>query len=437
MDDYCQSDPNTTPAIITITPDTTGVFSITPGITFVNNKTGEIDISRSIPGQYLIRFGLGGICEEEAKDTININSVDNPDFVYGNNGAICYSENDSSYTPLSIATPGGLFTARPDSINAPDTLFFKNDTTGAINVAISDPGDYRVTYTTGGQCPDDTTKLVRLNDKPEVGTINVEPGLAVCDSELVNFSLLGNPGGSVSYYLNNNFQIQSSVWDFDGFVENDTVSVVVENIFGCSDTAFVVMTITPKPVMQYQQPLRTVLTGADPISIGVGTDLDLTSITWTALTGDSISVDSVSGVTGLLNAFEFETLTNIIHLQSDYIPDSIVYIFLPESRGCVGAFDTIVFNVNPNQFPIFVPEVFTPDGNGFNDTWKIQWRSDLNAADYLIDVYNPSGGRVYQMTPIKSDWNGENLPDGVYWWVLKNITTSEVVLAGGVTIRRR
>ncbi|MEM0998241.1 MAG: gliding motility-associated C-terminal domain-containing protein, partial [Bacteroidota bacterium] len=75
--------------------------------------------------------------------------------------------------------------------------------------------------------------------------------------------------------------------------------------------------------------------------------------------------------------------------------------------------------------------------DGANDTWLIQWRGDLSPENYVIDVYNPGGGRVYQMNPIISTWTGENLPDGVYWWVLKDLMTGEVILAGGVTIRRR
>jgi gliding motility-associated-like protein len=433
-DTFCRAE-DTVSAIITASVQPpSGLFVNTPGLTYLNDTTGLIALNQTVPGQYNIQYGLTGICNESASTQIFVSDAPSAFFEYNNNGAICYSDADSSFAPLSLVTPGGHFSWTSQA--ASDTLVFANDTTGEINVALSNPGFYNVTYTTNELCEDTYSSTLRVNEQPDVGDIVVTPGTAVCDSQRVEFTLAGTPGGAVSYFLNSQPVINSSIWEFDAFNEGDTVSVVVQNTFGCSDTSFVVMTITPKPeVIVRQRP--DVLTGADPIIIELGPTLPVSTIFWDVITGDSISVDSTSGQTALLNTGEFETLTNNINLESDYIPDSIVYRYRAVSRGCVGDLDSLVIYVNPNQFPVFIPEVFTPNGDGANDTWLIQWRGDLNAENYVIDVYNPGGGRVYQMTPITSDWTGENLPDGVYWWVLKNLQTGETELAGGVTIRRR
>lgn len=434
QDTFCQSVDSIIPIITSSSGSPQGQFANSPGITFNNDSLGIIAVNRSGTGQFVIQYELDGICAEVATTDLFISPDDDSLFAYGNNGAICYSSSDSSLLPSTVPNSTGIYSATSNQASL--NLVFVDSTTGEINVAASQPGVYQVTYNSTGICPSSFTSTVRVNDQPEVGTIMVLPGTAVCDSQDVDFSLAGTPGGTVYYYLNGILQTQSSVWAYNSFQEGDSVAVVVENTFGCADTASVIMTITTKPAVRIRQ-RPGVLTGADPIEIQVGPNLDNTTINWYVTTGDSISVDSSSGSTAELDINGFETLTNNILLESDYIPDSIIYYFQAESRGCIGDLDSIIIYVNPNQFPIFVPEVFTPDGNGLNDTWKIQWSSDLLPEDYIINVYNPSGGRVYQMVGLIDTWDGETLPDGVYWWVLKNQVTSETILAGGVTIRRR
>jgi gliding motility-associated-like protein len=430
---YCQS-VDSIKAIIAGTGTPIGQFANSPGITFTNDSLGVIAVNQSGTGQYVIQFERDGFCAEVVTTNLLISPDDDSLFAYGNNGAICYSTSDSSLSPSLPPSSTGVYSAT--SGQASLNLVFADSITGEINVAASNPGVYQITYNSTGICPSSYTSTLRINDQPVVGGIDVQPGTSVCDSQDVDFSLIGTPGGTVFYYLNGILQTQSSVWAYNSFLEGDSVAVVVENTFGCADTASVIMTITTKPAVRIRQ-RPGVLTGSDPIEIEVGPNLDNTIINWFVTTGDSIAVDSSNGETLELDVDEFQTLTNNILLESDFIPDSIIYYFQAESRGCRGDLDSIIIYVNPNQFPIFVPEVFTPDGNGLNDTWKIQWSSDLIPTDYMIDVYNPSGGRVFQMIGLRDDWNGESLPDGVYWWVLKNQVTSETILAGGVTIRRR
>lgn len=73
----------------------------------------------------------------------------------------------------------------------------------------------------------------------------------------------------------------------------------------------------------------------------------------------------------------------------------------------------------------FVPNVFTPNGDDFNDTFIIP--SAVSAClNYNVDIFNRWGQLVYTMTPLTSafagkDEAGNELPEGVYYYTMEII----------------
>jgi|GEM_PF-963837 len=72
---------------------------------------------------------------------------------------------------------------------------------------------------------------------------------------------------------------------------------------------------------------------------------------------------------------------------------------------------------------LFVPEGFSPNGDGINDMLAIQKPAGLRVR---IAIYNRWGGLIYQSEDYKNDWNGtatnranETIPVGTYFSVLK------------------
>ena len=69
---------------------------------------------------------------------------------------------------------------------------------------------------------------------------------------------------------------------------------------------------------------------------------------------------------------------------------------------------------------ISIPTVITPDGNGWNDTWKIE-----NIELYpgcIVEIYNHWGLLVFSSRGYATNWDGtykgKELPDGVYYYVI-------------------
>jgi gliding motility-associated-like protein len=69
---------------------------------------------------------------------------------------------------------------------------------------------------------------------------------------------------------------------------------------------------------------------------------------------------------------------------------------------------------------IFVPNVFTPNGDGKNDVFETR---GLYAGRWALVVHNRSGQQVYQSETYRNDWDGASLPAGVYFYLLRNKKT--------------
>ncbi len=74
---------------------------------------------------------------------------------------------------------------------------------------------------------------------------------------------------------------------------------------------------------------------------------------------------------------------------------------------------------------VFIPEGFSPNGDGINDLFVIK---KLDILNLKLEIYNRNGGLVYSKENYKNDWNGTSnlvtnqktgLPDGTYFYVVK------------------
>ncbi|GAA3574694.1 T9SS type B sorting domain-containing protein [Snuella lapsa] len=77
------------------------------------------------------------------------------------------------------------------------------------------------------------------------------------------------------------------------------------------------------------------------------------------------------------------------------------------------------------QEPVSVigfPKYFTPNNDGFNDTWQIYGVSDMFQPNTKILIYNRYGKLLKQLNPLGKGWdgtfNGEKLPSDDYWFVI-------------------
>ena len=113
----------------------------------------------------------------------------------------------------------------------------------------------------------------------------------------------------------------------------------------------------------------------------------------------------------------------------DYLPDgvfigtdSFIYLICDEMGDCDSALVTIQMND-----AIDLPNVFTPNGDGENDTYVIRGIDKFPGS--VLEIYNRWGNLVYRNGNYDNSWNGfanvkmvlgnKQLPVGTYYYIFE------------------
>jgi gliding motility-associated-like protein len=90
---------------------------------------------------------------------------------------------------------------------------------------------------------------------------------------------------------------------------------------------------------------------------------------------------------------------------------------------------------------VFVPNVFTPNGDGINGVFKPVFTAEINA--YQLTIFNRWGEQVFQSNEVTEGWDGtfkgQECTDGTYTWVLQYGDTTNAFkqqLNGSVSLFR-
>jgi gliding motility-associated-like protein/uncharacterized repeat protein (TIGR01451 family) len=83
-----------------------------------------------------------------------------------------------------------------------------------------------------------------------------------------------------------------------------------------------------------------------------------------------------------------------------------------------------------------IPNVFTPNGDGVNDTFEIVGLA--NYPDNTIDIFNRWGNSIYHKQGYLNDWTGNGLNEGTYFYVIqiKDATGLSATYKGYITLLR-
>jgi gliding motility-associated-like protein len=88
-----------------------------------------------------------------------------------------------------------------------------------------------------------------------------------------------------------------------------------------------------------------------------------------------------------------------------------------------------------------IPNVFTPNDDLVNDTWKISASKEDSGEGAVIRVFNERGVKVFEATGLSSEWdgrmNGEFLPADIYYYTIDlNLSYRKSIFRGSVMIIR-
>ena len=89
------------------------------------------------------------------------------------------------------------------------------------------------------------------------------------------------------------------------------------------------------------------------------------------------------------------------------------YLEILDSNGCT-SIDSIHVDILRSVFEI--PNIFTPNNDGMNELFVI----DGACKTYDFKLYNRWGRKVYSNPDYNNGFNGSDLPDGVYYYLIND-----------------
>ncbi|MEO6669725.1 MAG: T9SS type B sorting domain-containing protein [Ferruginibacter sp.] len=316
---------------------------------------------------------------------------------------ISYCQQETTSALIATSTTAGaqlLWYTTPSGGNgSPNAPVPSSENAGIINYYVSQ---------VDGACEGPRALItVTVNSKPALGP---DKPIKICFGQSANISTLYNTIGlAASWNID-----QQPVPDSSGVAVAGIYQLIVQNNFGCSDTALVNVGINP------------------PVIANAGNDGDAEYNIPYQLTGSGGGNYQWTPSGVLNNPFIGNPLA--------VLTQSTTFVLLVKDD--IGCFDLDTVMIRVLKGPTFyVPSAFTPNGDGLNDVFK---PTPIGIASLeFFRVYNRYGELVYETHDIGKGWDGtyrgvrQNM--GNYVWSLKGTDRlgDAKVMRGNVVLIRQ
>jgi len=238
-------------------------------------------------------------------------------------------------------------------------------------------------------------------------TISIGTNLEVCSGDSL---LLVAPGGFVSYQWSNGATTRQT------FSRGGPVWVIATDASGCQSRDSVFVKVNPLPVIDLGP--DTTLCGNETFDLDAGPGWS--SYHWIIRSGSKETEESGQTITVGSGA-------------------KIVRLEVADTKGCVGRDTVAVLPCSINRILGVIPNAFTPNNDGRNDTWHIEKLA--NYPDASVEIYDRWGRIVFRRDKgySNAEWdgtsNGKPLPMDAYFFVI-DLHIGIEPITGSVTIIR-
>lgn len=111
--------------------------------------------------------------------------------------------------------------------------------------------------------------------------------------------------------------------------------------------------------------------------------------------------------------------TNNPTIQYQYVGDYNVILTIENNEGCIDSIQKVI-NIYP-EFAFYVPNSFTPNGDGMNDYFKVEGNEII---EFEVYIYNRWGELVFKSYDFEESWDGKDirgniLQSGKYLYSIK------------------
>jgi len=280
----------------------------------------------------------------------------------------------AQFTDLSIAGLNDIITdwqwdfgGATDNVQNPTYSYIA---TGSYNITLQ--------ITNGNGCVDDVVKQVNVFENPTV-TFETTPS---CFDEANGTATALPSGGSGTFTYSWSDGQQSAT--ADNLFAGDYDATITDGN-GCSISGTATVTQPVEPVLPFATPDSQRIVFGDTVDVIIGSNFD-PNVIYTIEPDYNISCTDCD----TLFAFPYQTTTYTINATDT-------------TNGCTGASEFIV--TVDEKYIFYVPNVFTPNGDGINDDVRVFAKGLKYFHWYIFDRW---GEQVFYTDDITRPWDGTN-----------------------------
>jgi hypothetical protein len=329
---------------------------------------------------------------EEVRLSVDLNTNYNYEWTYNGDVIDCYYTTDKVYVDVNVTED--------------NATYYVNVTNAATGSVICNPS---ITINMRPKFDIDFQQLtLTCSDKNDENGKTAKVKATASGGGYNTFTYHWNsPITPIQYMDNPQIAIQLSAYT--------NYTITVTNEYGCSQTDTVRLKAYLNPNIQiFSDPADTVYK-------------DNPYVTWSFTNNDTVynGHDTMIEISNFFWEFDgYENTYTSSRPEVSFTEEGQKYASLTvtNDQGCDTTFRKYI-NVLPVKLK--VPNIFTPNGDGINDYFEVGYDdgkpiNDLNKyfLSHKLVIFNRWGRIVYESNDYHNDWDGGNLPDGTYFYVL-------------------
>lgn len=130
----------------------------------------------------------------------------------------------------------------------------------------------------------------------------------------------------------------------------------------------------------------------------------------------------------------------VVSWDNEFSGTRSLQISVKNAQGCAVTSDEVLFKIDELfqnsaciKPELAIPNIFTPNGDGRNDTWNF---ANANLyGEFSVRVFNRYGNTIFSDENYKGNWSAEGIPNGTYFYTIE-IRNENRVVKGWLDIAR-
>ncbi|MCB0630863.1 MAG: gliding motility-associated C-terminal domain-containing protein [Saprospiraceae bacterium] len=390
-------------------PNNTGLIDLkvaggAPSYTYSwsNNKTTQ-DIENLAAGDYSVTVTDGNGCTAEETFTVNDEESNLTVTKKKITDALCHN---SSNGAIDINVNNGSGNYDYVWSNGKHTEDLSNLARGSYTVTVTDKnqvGCASKTFTVGA--PDRLEHNVSLvQDIP-------------CKDGGMGAVMVAPSGGTSPYTVDWQGGQTGTMAQYD---TPGTYMVTVTDKHGCENDNGTISLALADPPQITDFPETALFSDNTPQNLAYEVDLSASKLNWKVKAGSLQNINT--NATNYQDEGEREDnpLSLTFSLQDNRSNGTLKIMVSPQSGLCEGDPVETAIEVSSGACSVFVPDIFTPNGDNENDTWDVVFPSN-DPKDYTLILYSRSGAKVFEgnVMTIRS-FTAAGCPPTTYYYIVKD-----------------